>query len=169
MKISTFFRFALPAFLITIMLTGCGHNPFRPDYSLVPPPYDTTGAPRTELSDGLVYYTIDPGSGPFKVVPNDARVGVQINYTVRDKNGKILSSSYEKSSYGVPFIYSLAINLTNSTNEIYTEGFREGVLGMHKGEKRTIIAPPSLAYGSTNTSLADDTLYYDVEVVNFGG
>lgn len=167
MKLSNLFRFSFAAIFMGLMLSGCGKSPFRPDYSLVPAPFDTAGAPRTQLDDGLVYYTIDPGYGPFTVVPNDATSGVQIQYTARNSQGKILSSSYEKSNYGVPFVYGLSINLSNSSNVIYTKGFREGVLGMHKGEKRTIIVPPSLGYAGSSASLANDTLYYDVELVGF--
>lgn len=167
MKISNILRISLAAIFMAVMLGGCGKNPFQPDYSLVPAPYDTTGAPRTQLSDGLAYYTVDPGYGPFKVVPNDATVGVQIQYTARDKKGNILSSSYEKRQYGLPFVYDLSVNLSNSTNVIYTQGFREGVLGMHQGEKRTIVVPPSLGYAGSGNSLANDTLYYDVKLVSF--
>ncbi len=167
MKISTFLRFSLAATFMAVMLGGCGKNPFRPDYSLVPAPFDTAGAPRTVTSDGLIYYTVNPGYGSFKVVPNDATSGIQIQYTARKKDGKILSSSYEKSNYGLPFVYALTVNLSNSRNVIYTKGFREGVLGMHQGEKRTLVVPPSLGFAGAGTSLDKDTLYYDVELVSF--
>ena len=167
MKISNIFRLSLAALFITVFLGGCGKNPFRPDYSLVPAPFDTTGTPRTQLSDGLVYYTIDPGYGPFKVVPNDATTGVQLQYTLRDKHGKILSSSYEKSSYGLPFVYNLSVNLSNTSRLVYTQGFREGVLGMHLGEKKVLIVPPDLGYAGSTASIANDTLYYDVQLINF--
>ncbi len=167
MKISNIFRLSLAALFMAVMLGGCGKNPFRPDYSLVPAPFDTTGTPRTQLSDGLVYYTIDPGYGPFKVVPNDATTGVQLQYTLRDKHGKILSSSYEKSSYGLPFVYNLSVNLSNTSRLVYTQGFREGVLGMHLGEKKVLIVPPSIGYAGSTASIANDTLYYDVQLVSF--
>ena len=167
MKISNIFRLSLAALFMAVMLGGCGKNPFRPDYSLVPAPFDTTGTPRTQLSDGLVYYTIDPGYGPFKVVPNDATTGVQIQYTLRNKDGKILSSSFEKSSYGLPFVYNLSVNLSNTTSLVYTQGFREGVLGMRLGEKKVLIVPPDLGYAGSTASIANDTLYYDVQLVSF--
>ena len=167
MKISNIFRLSLAALFFAALVGGCGKNPFRPDYSLVPAPFDTTGTPRTQLSDGLVYYTIDPGYGPFKVVPNDATTGVQIQYTLRNKDGKILSSSYEKSNYGIPFVYNLSVNLSNTSSLVYTQGFREGVLGMHLGEKKVLIVPPNLGYAGSTASIANDTLYYDVQLINF--
>jgi FKBP-type peptidyl-prolyl cis-trans isomerase len=61
----------------------------------------------------------------------------------------------------------LSVNLSNTSSLVYTQGFREGVLGMHLGEKKVLIVPPNLGYAGSTASIANDTLYYDVQLINF--
>jgi FKBP-type peptidyl-prolyl cis-trans isomerase len=45
-------------------------------------------------------------------------------------------------------------------------GFREGIVGMVEGEKRVLIIPPALGYGTQpGHRLSNQTLRYDVELV----
>lgn len=148
-------------FSIVISLSACSKNPYLPNYSLAPAPFDTTGAPKTVLSDGLVYYQIQKGYGPFKVVQSDQ---VQVEYTGRKTNGKIFDSTFEKRKIGTPFYVTLAAS--GSYNGFaYIRGFREGLLGMRVGEERTIVIPPDLGYAGTTSALASDTLIFDVKLV----
>lgn len=149
--------------IITVGLSACSKSlSSGPNYSQVPAPYDTTGKPKTVQKDGLIYYQIKSGYGPFTVHAQDQ---VDIDYTERTTNGKIQFSTYEKSLIGSPYVISIAS--TNSSGGFtYVKGFREGVLGMKKGEERTIVVPPSLAYGGTTNHLANDTLIYDVKINN---
>ncbi len=149
-------------FILSITgLISCGKNPYAPDYSLAPAPYDTAGAPRTITSDGLVYYDIQVGYGPFQVVANDQ---VTIEYTGRTKSdGKIFDSTYEKSRIGIPYTVSLA-GLSSSGGFALVRGFREGLLGMKVGGKRTVVIPPDLGYGGTTSSMANDTLVFDIKL-----
>lgn len=154
-------RVLIYSFLITgiIGLVACGKNPYAPDYSTVPAPYDTVGAARTKTSDGLVYYDIEKGYGPFQVVANDQ---VTIEYTGRKKiNGKIFDSTYQKG--GSPYtVYVAGVN--SSGGFTLVRGFREGLVGMKVGGERTLVIPPALGYGGTTSTLAKDTLVFDIKL-----
>jgi len=144
--------------LLTIFFAGCGNNSTSyqpPDYSTVPAPYDTAGQQKTVLDDGLIYYTIEQGSGPFQVVERDQ---ISVHYTGRNKaTGKVFDSSYANGSTS-PGLFDLTQTI---------RGFREGCLGMKIGAKRTIIVPPNLGYaGGSNPNLSGDTLVYDVKLVS---
>jgi len=146
-----------------IACSSNNNNITAPDYSAVPKPYDTTGTPRTVQNDGLIIYHIKAGSGPFQVVPQDQ---IQIEYTGRTTDGKIFDSTYEKSRLGVPFVMSPAAT-DGSGNFSYVRGFREGLLGMKKGEERTLVIPPDLGYAGTTNKLAGDTLIFDIKLIGF--
>ena len=149
-------------FIVTGLIACSGKNPYAPDYSLVPAPYDTVGAPRTVTSDGLIYYDIVKGYGQFQVVANDQ---VTIDYTGRiKKSGKIFDSTYEKSRIGIPYTVSVAGLSSSGGSFSLIRGFREGLLGMRVGGKRTIVIPPDLGYGGTSSSMANDTLIFDVKL-----
>ena len=162
MKIRTILA-TLTIFTISAGLIACSKNTaVGPDYSTVPAPYDTTGKPKTVQKDGLIYYQIQDGYGPFTVHPQDQ---ISIEYTGRTTDGKIFDSTYEKSNQGVPYIISLA-SVGSNGNFTYVRGFREGIVGMKKGGERTLVIPPSLGYGGTTNHLAKDTLIFDIKIVD---
>jgi FKBP-type peptidyl-prolyl cis-trans isomerase len=148
----------LPALLFLLMV-GCkdDSNPVDPvtppDYSGAPDPFDTTGIDPVVTDDGLTYYVIQEGSGPFQVVERDV---VYVKYTLRDSTGTILDSSFRDGSTD-----SVAFSLTS-----VIEGFQKGMLGMKEGAQRKILVPPSMGYDSTssNTDLVGKTLYFDVQL-----
>jgi len=153
----------LTILVITIALSSCGKSPITgPDYSMVPAPYDTTGKPKTVQKDGLIYYQIQDGYGPFTVHPQDQ---IKIQYTGRTTDGKIFDSTYKKSTYGTPFIINVAATGSNGSFS-YVRGFREGLIGMKKGGERTLVVHPSLGYGGTTNHLAKDTLIFDIKIVD---
>lgn len=156
--------FILSSFLslciIGIILTGCGDDstgPTPPDFSTVPESYDTTGAEKVEQDNGLVYYIIEEGSGPFEVVARDR---IEIYYTGRiESTGDVFDSSYKDGSTE-PNVFSVPSAV---------KGFKQGVIGMKIGGKRKIIVPPELGYQSEQHELHGKTLIYDLKLADILG
>jgi len=155
----------LGSFLGLFLLHGCisatdpgeEEEEYNPDFSTVPEPFDTTGAQRTDLDNGVIYYTIREGEGVFQVVYRDQ---LSLYFTLRTADGTILSSSYADSSTS-PRLVRVA--------DLTTQGMISGILGMKVDEQRTLIVPPALGYGDVSESdpnypYRNDTLIYDLEV-----
>ena len=153
-------------------LQACGDNSTGvqppPDFSTVPAAYDTSEAVSKVTQDnGLIIYTISESDSPLAGVV--ARDAVRIYYTGRKTDGEIFASSYANGNTS-PAQFS---NLFPQSSSLI-EGFREGLMGMREGEKRTIVIPPSLGYGESRPGtngfdLRNDTLVYDVlldEILN---
>lgn len=153
------------ALIGAIMLQGCisaadpteEEEEYNPDFSTVPEPFDTTGAQRTDLDNGVVYYTIRDGEGVFQVVYRDQ---LSLYYTLRTSKGTIISSSYADSSTSPSFV---------RVADLTTQGMISGILGMKVKEQRTIVVPPALGYAEVsetdpNYPYRNDTLVYDLEV-----
>lgn len=73
------------------------------------------------------------GTGPAAVVGSD----VKIHYKGMLKGGKQFDTSYTR---GEPIAVKLGAQQV-------IPGFEQGILGMRKGEKRTVTIPPTLGYG----------------------
>lgn len=149
------FSFILLSTLTIGFLSCDSDDPFEVDYSSVPEPFDISSAERVETETGLVYYNVEAGSGEFEVQRRDQ---VSVYYTGRINNtGEIFDSSYRNGNL-TPTNFSSLENLI--------DGFREGLIGMKEGGKRVLIIPPELGYGNSPSSrLSDDTLRFDVELV----
>lgn len=137
--------------------TGIEEEEYNPDFSTVPEPFDTTGTLKTELDNGVIYYTIRQGEGIFQVVYRDQ---LSLYFTLRTANGRILSSSYADSSTS-PRLVRVA--------DLTTQGMISGILGMKVKEQRTLVVPPAMGYGGVsetdpNYEFRNDTLIYDLEV-----
>ncbi|CAN1513846.1 FKBP-type peptidyl-prolyl cis-trans isomerase domain containing protein [Fimbriimonadaceae bacterium] len=94
------------------------------------------------------------GSGPAAVVGSD----VKIHYKGTLKGGKQFDSSYTR---GEPIAVKLGAQQV-------IPGFEQGILGMRKGEKRTVTIPPTLGYGSQGAGGVippDATLVFELEAV----
>lgn len=157
-----------------LLLQACGddRNPYEPDYSEAPPPFDTTEYVSKEVKeDGLLtVYIIEEGGSSDSVNYRDR---ISVRYTGRTQDGEIFESTY-RDGFDSPQTLQ---NLTPESKQVgnnnispLIEGFRKGLLGMVEGEKRTIVVPPSLGYGDTpegqsGYSLRNDTLIFDVELV----
>jgi len=108
------------------------------------------------LKSGLRYVVHSPGEGE----PVHVGAHVKVNYVGRFLNGV----EFERSSTN-----NRPIEGTVGTGEIPVKGLDEGILGMKKGEKRTLIVPYWLGYGifAHGTVPPRATLVYDVELVDF--
>lgn len=154
-----------------LFLQGCDDNSTGPDFSNVPPPYDRSEALRdSTLEDDLKIFVIEEGIGPFEVVPTDV---IRVKYTGRTADGRIFDSTYRSEDNQSLVLQNLAPGpkiVGPGTISPLIEGFRKGLLGMKIGEKRIIEVPPSLGYddgrpGTNGFDLRDDTLIFDVELV----
>lgn len=164
-------QYLLFAIIALIVIQSCGEDPSGPDFTSVPPPYDTTMAVSdTTTADGLVIYTIQEGYGAFDVVSRDQ---VRVRFTGRTSDGRIFDSSYRNGFTTPTTFQNLTPNpISSGISQIspLINGFRRGLLGMKQGEKRTIVIPPELGYGDSREGtngfdLRDETLIFDVELV----
>lgn len=108
---------------------------------------------RETTPSGLTIIYTAPGSG----AQNGDRIGV--HYTGRLQDGTVFDSSHKR---GEP------IQITLGAGQVI-KGWDEGIVGMQVGEKRTLIIPPNLAYGSESRGEvipANATLTFDIELVS---
>ncbi len=109
--------------------------------------------------------TIDKkvGSGDAATVGNTVKVhytGWLYDDTAPDKKGKKFDSSHDRGEY---FSFLLGSGRV-------IKGWDRGVMGMKMGGQRTLIIPPSMAYGvngAGNVIPPNATLVFDVELVSF--
>ena len=109
------------------------------------------------LKSGLRYLVRAPGTGARTPKPGDT---VTVHYAGRLLGGAAIDSSY---SGGVPFTFQVG------TDQVIA-GWDEAILTMKKGEKRTLIIPYWLAYGSNGrppTIPPRATLVFEVELLDF--
>ncbi len=112
---------------------------------------------RTE--SGLAYVVESPGSGP---TPKAGDV-VKVHYT-----GKLLDGTVFDSSKGNPQTNGEPIDFRVGVGMVIP-GWEEGIMSMKKGEKRMMIIPSGLAYGTEgNQGIPPNAvLLFDVELVDF--
>jgi peptidylprolyl isomerase len=113
----------------------------------------TTTKTTMDNPDKLQVQTVKEGSGPA------AKAGdmVSVNYTGTLTNGTKFDSSYDR---GQPITFKLGVGQVIA-------GWDQGVTGMKVGEKRHLVIPASLAYGSQamGTIPSNSTLVFDVELM----
>lgn len=159
---------------LLLLSQGCkdtGNNITEPTYSN-PDQYDLSKADTSYTTeDGLKVYIIDPGYGNFEVIPRDQ---VNLAYTGYTMDGEVFESTYRNGRTSGILRNLKTIPITSSSGNTVSpliEGFRRGILGMVKGEKRTVIIPPSLGYGESESgtngfNLRNDTLRFDMKLVS---
>jgi FKBP-type peptidyl-prolyl cis-trans isomerase len=105
---------------------------------------------------GLLYVVRAPGDGGAS-----PRIGQEViaHYDGRLLDGTPFDSSYNR---GVPYTFRLGMGAV-------IKAWDEAFLTMHKGEKRTLIAPHWLAYGPSGRSPnipPNATLVFEVELLD---
>lgn len=149
----------------------------QPDFSTVPDAWDIAEADTSfTTEDGLTIYVYEKGNE--EIPPVTQRDQVSIRYTGRTHDGTVFTSSYSNGRTS-PNTFSNLTPTTVGNSPSLIEGFRKGVAGdgidgalegMHEGEERTLIIPPSMGYGGSRQGtngfdLRNDTLVYDIELV----
>jgi FKBP-type peptidyl-prolyl cis-trans isomerase len=108
--------------------------------------------------------TIIEIASPKEAVTAQSGDLVWVNYTGKlQSNGKKFDSSLDRrDENGMPQPISFILGAGR-----VIKGWDEGVAGMKVGDKRQLIIPPSLAYGSNDNGPipANSTLVFDVELV----
>lgn len=108
----------------------------------------------TETETGLFYSTIEEGSGEVA----EAGDTVVVHYTGWLPSGETFDSSRER---GKPFQFLLGAGRV-------IPGWDQGIEGMAVGERRKLVIPPSLGYGTAGAGGVippNATLVFDVELI----
>lgn len=105
---------------------------------------------------GLRYIVVAEGSGDTRPAPGTT---VSAHYTGKLLSGETFDSSYDR---GQPISFPVGAGRV-------IKGWDEAFLGMTKGEKRTLIIPPNLGYGSGGRGPIppNAVLIFDVELIDF--
>lgn len=109
-----------------------------------------------EAPEGYFYTTIEEGEGDTPTPGTQ----VTVHYTGMFLDGRVFDSSVQRNE---PFVFGVGEGQVIS-------GWDFAVLSMKKGEKRTIILPPDLAYGSRGAGGVippNAWLLFDVELISF--
>ena len=113
--------------------------------------------PNAKTTDsGLMYEVVAKGSSDVKPSPGDM---VSAHYTGMFLDGRKFDSSVDR---GEPISFPVGAGRV-------IKGWDEALLDMTKGEKRILIIPPDLAYGSRGRGPipANSTLVFEVELLDF--
>jgi FKBP-type peptidyl-prolyl cis-trans isomerase len=173
-----FYLLLLGVILLTIALVVrsgifARKDPGRPMSTAMREALESEGKPQTTAQDarliaekyptarhtpsGMLYVERAPGTGTE--TPHEGSE-VIVNYDGRLLDGTPFDSSYKQ---GKPFTFRVGIGAV-------IKGWDEAFLTMKKGEKRTLIIPYWLAYGSTGrppTIPPRATLVFEVELIDF--
>jgi FKBP-type peptidyl-prolyl cis-trans isomerase len=109
-----------------------------------------------KTASGMQYLVVKSGEGAKPA----AGTTIQAHYTGKLVNGQVFDSSVQR---GQPFSFPVGAGRV-------IKGWDEALADMKKGEKRVLILPPDLAYGSRGAGGVippNATLIFEVELVDF--
>ena len=145
--------------LLVFSLSQCDEqNPFEMDFSDAPDSFDISSASKVELNEGFYYFDITEGEGHIC----SERDIIWVHYTARvNGSRRVVSSTYANNRTDPARIElgrSINVGLYTGFQTSDFPGLRRGMVGMVEGSKRTIIVPPEMGFGLS------DTLKVDVEL-----
>lgn len=165
---------AFALLLISFAFLGC-EDDFQtipePTFDNVPEPMDISGVEGEEVINGVTKYTVEEGEGPDNITKRDA---VSVYLTLRTEDGTIIYSSFQNNQTDpVDIQVQSIVTVTNrqldgfSQTRAYTDGLRNGIIGMQQGEDRVLIVEPEQGFGNIpdgllNSQYRDETLRYDI-------
>lgn len=122
----------------------------------IPPKWDMHDDHIRRTSSGILYQIHQNGSGEKPGIGQR----VSVHYTGYLPDGRIFDSSYLR---GQPFEFQVGIGQV-------IEGWDETLRDMRAGERRSVVIPPELAYGSEGAGgiiPPDINLRFDIEFIEF--
>lgn len=109
----------------------------------------------SEVADsGLKYNILEKGDGAKPVAGDD----IQVHYTLRLANGKVLDSSYDRQQ---------PLDITVGQTQLI-QGWMQALTMFERGSKVFLTIPPTLGYGTQGAGgiiPPNATLYFDMEVL----
>ncbi len=120
------------------------------NFPLAPP---TAKGEKKKTKGGVEYETITPGTGPELHAGQKA----SIHYEGSLADGKVFDSTRAKQ----PRLFQIGVDQL-------IQGWNEGIPGMKVGEKRKLVIPPELGYGSGGRGAIPPkaTLNFEIELVS---
>lgn len=165
---------AFALLLVSFAFLGC-EDDFQtipePTFDNVPEPMEISGVDGEEVINGVTKFTVEEGEGPDRVTKRDA---VSVYITLRTEDGTIIYSSFQNNQTDpVDMQVQNIVAITNpqldgySQSRAYTDGLRNGIIGMRQGEDRVLVVEPDQGFGNIpdgllNTQYRDETLRYDI-------
>lgn len=98
---------------------------------------------------------------------------VRVHYVGKFPGGKVFDTSMEKEAIRTGIIQKgrdyKPLTVTLGAGQVI-KGFNDAIIGMKKGEEKTVTLPPELAYGKTGKNpMAGKTLQFRIILVDIVG